>query len=256
MPELPDLQVFSHNLQKLVLGKKVQKVLVHSKKIKVPAATFNDTLEGQQLKKVYRSGKELYFEFSKGDILALHMMLRGKLHFSETEHKEKGTVLEMQFEDGSVLAMTDFMGAATPTLNPEATDVPDALEVTLPYFKKQLEGARTSIKNILLDQKIIRGIGNAYADEILWDARISPFSIAGKIPADLVKALLHSTKELLTQAEKTILKTHPGIIAGEVRDFFKVHNAKQTHTPTGAAILIQTNAGRKTYYTDEQELFK
>ncbi|HEY0273731.1 MAG TPA: DNA-formamidopyrimidine glycosylase family protein, partial [Chitinophaga sp.] len=118
MPELPDLQVFSHNLQPLVVGKKVDKVVVQSKKINVPASTFQDTLAGQTLKKVYRSGKELYFEFSSGDILALHLMLRGRLHYAEGEQKEKGTVLALHFHDGSSLVMTDFMGAATPTLNP------------------------------------------------------------------------------------------------------------------------------------------
>ncbi|PUZ23790.1 formamidopyrimidine-DNA glycosylase [Chitinophaga costaii] len=256
MPELPDLQVFSHNLQRLVVGKEVKQVLVQSKKIKVPVSAFNDTLAGQTIKKVYRSGKELYFQFSQGDMLALHLMLRGRLHYAAGNQKQKGTVLALNFQDGSSLVMTDFMGAALPSLNPEASTVPDALELTLPYLKTVLEGARTSIKNILLDQQLIRGIGNAYADEILWDAGISPFSVAGKIPAEQVKILAHSIKTVLSQSEKTILKTHPGIIAGEVRDFFRIHSAKQTASPAGSPIEIQVKGGRKTYYTAEQILYK
>lgn len=256
MPELPDLQAFSHNLQKLLAGKQVEKVRVQSKKAHSAEKAMQDTLHGQKVSKVYRSGKELRIAFSKGDVLGLHLMLRGRLHFSKETLHEKGTVLELHFKDGSSLAMTDFMGAALPTLNPEEPDVPDALELTLAYLKSKLEGARSSIKNILLDQHVIRGIGNAYADEILWDAGISPFSLGGKIPADKIKDLLHSIKTVLTQSEKTILKTHPDIIAGEVRDFFKIHNAKQTTSPGGSGIVIQTNGGRKTYYTAEQVLYK
>ncbi len=67
---------------------------------------------------------------------------------------------------------------ATPTLNPAPSAAPDALseEVNFEFLKTLLSTKKGSIKNILLDQKLIRGIGNAYADEILWDARISPFS--------------------------------------------------------------------------------
>lgn len=256
MPELPDLQVFSQNLQKLLVGKQVAKVEVQSKKAHAQAKAMNDTLDGQKITKVYRSGKELHLAFSKGDVLGLHLMLRGRLHFAEKAQQEKGTVLELHFKDGSSLAMTDFMGAALPTLNPTASDVPDALEITNAYLTTKLEGSRSSIKNILLDQQVIRGIGNAYADEILWDASISPFSIGGKLPADKIKDLHHSIKTVLTQSEKIILKTHPDIIAGEVRDFFKIHNAKQTASPSGSPIEIQINGGRKTYYTAEQVLYK
>ena len=114
---------------------------------------------------------------------------------------------------------------------------------------------RAIVKNVLLDQKVIRGIGNAYADEILWDAGISPFSISNKIPTASIKALVKSIKHVLEHAEKQIKKTNPDIISGEVRDFLLIHNAKKDKSPSGAAILQKTAGGRKTYYTDEQELF-
>jgi formamidopyrimidine-DNA glycosylase len=82
-----------------------------------------------------------------------------------------------------------------------------------------------------MDQHVIRGIGNAYADEILWDAGISPFSISNKIPGKKIDALVKSIKSVLKEAEKEIVKRDPGIISGEVRDFLKIHNAKKTHSP-------------------------
>ena len=109
---------------------------------------------------------------------------------------------------------------------------------------------------MLLDQKIIKGIGNAYADEILWDAGISPFSVSNKIPADKLKALAASIKTILNNAEKQIKKSHPDIIKGEVRDFLLIHNSKKKTSPGGAQILQKEIGGRKTYYTNEQELYK
>lgn len=76
----------------------------------------------------------------------------------------------------------------------------------------------------MLDQQLIRGIGNAYADEILWDAGISPFSVSGKIPPGKISALAKSIRKVLKAAEKRIIKKHHGIIAGEVRDFLLIHN--------------------------------
>jgi formamidopyrimidine-DNA glycosylase len=108
----------------------------------------------------------------------------------------------------------------------------------------------------LLDQNAIRGIGNAYADEILWDAGISPFSISNKIPDTKLKALAKSIKSVLQDAEKQISKSNPDIIGGEIRDFLKIHNSKKKESPTGAPIKFAMVSSRKTYYTDEQELFE
>lgn len=257
MPELPDLQVFSHNLNKKLTGKEVQNITVHvSKKLNVSAATLKKHLAGQTLKEVYREGKELHLSFANGDILGLHLMLHGNLYLFESENTNKHTVIELLFDDNTGLAMTDWQNMATPTLNPAVRPSPDALskDITFEFLKEQLKG-RAAIKNVLLDQDVIRGIGNAYADEILWDARISPFSISNKIPDEYIKALIKSIKKVLTDAEKEIRKASPDTITGEIRDFLNIHNAKKKESPTGAAIQFKKVGSRKTYYTDEQEEF-
>jgi formamidopyrimidine-DNA glycosylase len=258
MPELPDLQVFSSNLHKKLAGKTLKKVtIVNEKKLKSPASAFKKNLEKQKLKKVQRVGKELHFEFDNDAILGLHLMLRGGLHLFEGKNDKKYTIIELLFDDDTGLAMTDFQGQATPTLNPEQRDAPDALsdEVNYKFLKEQLQ-TKAGIKNVLLDQHVIRGIGNAYADEILWAAGISPFSIANKIPDNKIKALAKSIKTVLKNAEKQIRKADPGIISGEIRSFLDIHNSKKKESPTGGAIKHATVGSRKTYYTEEQELFK
>lgn len=259
MPELPDLQVFSRNLSKKLKGKVLSKITVrNAKKLKVPAKELEKTLEKQKLARVYREGKELYFGFEKGDILGLHLMLKGRLYFFEEENPHKYTIVELLFDDSTGLALTDFQGAAVPTLNPEPKEAPDALskEADAAFLKEQLSQSRSAVKSFLLDQHIIRGIGNAYADEILWEAGISPFSVCNRIPAAKVNALHKAIGKVLEEAEKQIIQADPDIISGEIRDFMKIHNANKRESPTGAAIKQKAVGGRKTYYTDEQELFK
>lgn len=256
MPELPDLEVFAHNLDKQLTGKTLKWLNVNSRKAKVSADEMQQALHGHKLKKVYRSGKELYFDFGK-HTLALHLMLHGQLHLFKTHNENKYTVLDMNFEDGEGLALTDFQGAATPTLDPPETDVPDALDKTVnaKWFMEKLSKKRSAIKTILLDQKFIRGIGNAYADEILYDAGISPFSVANKIPEEKVKDLAKSVHSVLTEAQKQIIKAKPDIISGEFRDFLLVHHTRKKETPKGEKILVK-DGSRKTYYTEAQELFE
>lgn len=258
MPELPDLQVFSINLTKLLAEKKVREVrVIKSKKLNVPQKKLKEALEGQSIKKVIRAGKELHFVFGNDNILALHLMLRGKLHYYKGTHEERFPVIELIFSDKSGLVMTDFQGQATPTLNPEKHDGIDALskEVNYKFLRDILSGSKASVKNLLLDQHIIRGIGNAYVDEILWKASISPFSISNKIPDGHVRALAKAIPYVLGKAEKEIIKHDPKIISGEIRDFLNIHNSKKKTSPGGKEIKVHESGSRKTYYTDEQQLF-
>ena len=107
-----------------------------------------------------------------------------------------------------------------------------------------------------MDQKLIRGIGNAYADEILWSAGISPLSISNKIPDAKIKSLAKSIKSVLQKAEKQIKKEDPDIINGEIRDFLIIHNADKKTSPKGGQIHSEMVNSRITYYADEQELYK
>jgi len=257
MPELPDLSAFSHNLQKKLKGKTIKNISIHTtKKLNASRGEFEQALKHQTIEKVERNGKELYFTTKDGTVFALHLMLRGQLFVDNKEHKS--AVVEILFDDDTRFVMADYQGLATIRLNPEEPDAPDALDgqVTLKYFSDKLAGTKATIKNFLLDQHNLRGIGNAYADEILWDARIAPFSICSKIPEEQVKDLYHSIRKVLTHAEKQILQSNPDIISGEVRDFMLIHNANRTESPDGAKIHQKMAGGRKTYYTDEQDLYK
>ncbi|UYQ93387.1 Fpg/Nei family DNA glycosylase [Chitinophaga horti] len=259
MPELPDLQVFGANLQKMLKGKTVSKVqLKTGAKSNTTAASLRKALEGSKVHKVYREGKELRFAFDNDHVLGMHLMLHGKLIYVDTNAEQKNTLFGLHFHDGSTLSLTDYQGIANVSLDPEAATAPDALspELTAKYLSSRFEGSRAAVKNLLLDQHVVRGIGNAYADEILWEAGISPFSVAKAIPAEMIDKLLKAIKSVLKEAMEQIRQKEPGIIAGEVRDFLKIHQHKNAESPGGYPILQKTKGGRKTYYTEEQTLFE
>lgn len=258
MPELPDLQVFSKNLLKDLKGKELNKIeVVESKKITASEKSIDEALAGKHLKDVYRLGKELYFDFGKDALVSMHLMLNGKLILQKDEDLPKYTIVAFVFKDGTQLAMTDFQKMAKIALNPEGNDTVDALsdDLTAEWLEGKLAKSRSVIKSFIIDQKMIGGIGNAYADEILWEAKISPKSISSKIPKAEVTKLAKAIKHVLTDAEKQILKSHPDIISGEIRDFMSVHHSKRKTSPTGGEIINEKIGGKSTYYTDEQELF-
>lgn len=258
MPELPDLDVFAINLNKRLAGKKLERIDVkNNSKLNVSVSKLKKAIEGSKLKKVYREGKELHFEFSNGNILGMHLMLKGRLDWFESKNEKGNTIVEMHFEDIG-LVLTDYQGIANIALNPEIKDSPDAFsdKVNYSFLKEKLSKKRTIIKTFLLDQNVIRGIGNAYADEILEESKIHPESKCDKIPDEAIKALAKDIKSVLKDAEKQILKINPGIISGEERSFLKIHNSKKKESPGGAKIHSKKVKSRITYYTDEQVLYE
>jgi formamidopyrimidine-DNA glycosylase len=258
MPELPDLQVFASNLQKQLAGKKLEKIDVIKKpNVNVSSSKLKKALTGKKVAKVFREGKELRFSFGRNAILGIHLMLRGKLYWLEEDTIAKNTLIVFYFSKNIALGVADPQSKARITLNPESPDAPDVLspKANLAFWKNKLQ-SKAGIKNVLLDQHIARGIGNAYADEILWAARISPFSIAASIPAAAVNKLVKAIKTVLTSAQKKIRQADVDIIGGEIRDFMLIHNSKKKKSPLGAPILRNEAGARKTYYTKEQKLYK
>ncbi len=254
MPELPDLEVFAFNLDKRLSGKKLKHIQVVKKtKFIASEQSLRTHLEGKKLKSVQREGKELRFIFTANAVLGIHMMLKGALHWKE-EELPRHALLVMDFGKDQ-LVLTDYQRQARVFLNPEESEVPDALSrsLTASYWKEQLQ-SRSQVKKLLMDQHVVRGIGNAYADEILWEARVSPFSVAAAIPPKVSAKLRAAIPRVLKAAVREIKKRDPERITGELRDFLKIHNAHKKKSPDGHAIKVERK-GRVTYYTDEQELY-
>lgn len=257
MPELPDVEVFARNLHTIFAGKKLVSIkIVNGKKLKNKPAEFSKRLAGKTLKRIYRSGKEMRFEFTGGTLLGLHLMLTGDIFVFDKKNEHHSTIAELHFT-GISLALTDRMGNANIKLDPVDKNGVDAIskELNFKYLKQALQ-RKTTIKKLLIDQDIIRGIGNSYSDEILWAARISPYSIANAIPDVKIKELVTVIKKILKKEIKQIYTNYKGKINVEVKEFLKIHTRNLTKSPTGAPIIIDKKGMMKTYYTKEQVLYK
>lgn len=258
MPELPDLQVISKNLNEIYSGCCLSSIyLAHNAKTNAAAEEYNQLLTGKKIKSISRFGKEIKILFENDNILGLHLMREGKLF--EKDEEVKNIILKLVFDDGKVLVMSDFMGQAKATLNPVFSNVPDPFseEFTIEYLKQRLiEKKRTVIKAFLIDQANILGIGNAYADEILWETKLSPATKCGNIPDEVVDVLYKSIRLVLERAIEKIKEIAPDIISGEIRSFMNVHNKNNKLTSTGYEILTDKVGGKITYYTKEQIFYE
>lgn len=259
MPELPDLEVFASNLEKHVKNKTLEKVeVIVGKRLNVTERELKAALEGHQIREVIREGKTIQLHFKNDQVLGLHLMLHGEIHLLEKDKEVKFPIVKFHFKNDAGFALTDFQKQATPTLNPEQSNVPDALskEMSITYFKELLAKKKIQIKQLLMDQHLIRGIGNTYADEILWQAKISPFSVAKAIPEVKVKDLYQAIEEVLRKEIMQLTKALPDSFNTEVKDFLKIHKAGLKESPTGHEIKVDKKGGRKTYYTIEQVHFE
>jgi formamidopyrimidine-DNA glycosylase len=260
MPELPDLCVFSQNLKKKILNKNIASVAVGNPyKVSSPD-TFCETLTGTSIQDIVRNGKELFFMLANDSSFSVHLMLNGKFSICSRDEAEKinSKIISLFFDVYEAFVTDDFQGLCKVTLNPKAPKVPDALAdaFTLEYFLGAAKrNAYKNVKAVLIDQNFVRGIGNAYVDEILWKADISPESTMGKIPDEKLKCLYEAISTILNEAIEMIQKIAPDIISGEERRFLKVHNPRKKVTDDGDKIIKKTVATKTTYFTDKQKLY-
>lgn len=262
MPEVPELEVFESNLKKLTINRSIQSMSIIGKNGSATGAKeFCKNLMKQSITDITRHGKELLFSFSNNSTLGVHLMLRGgfEFHPAEDDSKSANIMAEIRFSDESRLYVVDQLRLCQIKVNPVIdTSVPDVLSggLTLEVFIQLMRSRpRSKIGAVLVDQKIILGIGRAYADEILWFARVSPLSVASRIPDAQLEDIFHSMRNTLTWAVGEIRKETPDAIKGEGRPFLNVHGLSDFDTE-GNPIKTEKIDGRLAYYSDKQILYE
>ncbi len=258
MPELPDLEAYRRNLERHILHKQVVAATVH-KPGRVNAAQQEfDGLASARIVALKRNGKEMWLEFDNGRLLAVHLMLEGKIEIVAPDEEVRFQIFSLEFSDAT-LVVSDRRGWARITLDPKMPPSPDALApgFSFEYFRDKLQEAKSkSIKAFLIDQEIVRGIGNAYSDEILWEAKIAPESIASHLPEEVIRSLYETIRMVLLRSVEEILAIDPEVINGEIRDFMRVHHKEKETSPGGFPIKTKKIATKKSYFTEEQVLYR
>lgn len=198
MPELPDVEIFRRLLQRRGMHKRVARVAVSDRRIlaKGAAGRLASRLVGARLMSSRRHGKHLLAKIDKGGWLTLHFGMTGSLQFyGEKQAKPRFTRVRIDFARGGHLAYINrrMIGRVGFTADAAAFVArerlgPDALDrrFTFRVLATASRRGRRDIKTVLMDQKTVAGIGNIYADEILFQARVHPRTRADRLePARL-----------------------------------------------------------------------
>ncbi len=208
MPELPDIVVYIEALEKRIKGSVLERVRIASPFLLRTAVPPLSSVEGKKIVELRRLGKRICFGF-EGDLwLVLHLMIAGRLHWCNERGKAaKGrNVAAFEFSSGT-LTLTEagtqkrasvhvVQGeAGLENLNPGGLEVFDA---TLDEFAQAIRAKNHTLKRALTDPRILSGIGNAYSDEILHEAKLSPFTLSQKLSDEEVEKLFVAIKRTLT----------------------------------------------------------
>jgi formamidopyrimidine-DNA glycosylase len=208
MPELPEVETIKRELSPHIVGRRFIDVTIHdSKPIKKPAvAEFRRRLKGQPISGLERRGKYLIFRLSGGSTLVIHLKMTGSLLLNPNRTDRYARVI-FDLDDGSRLVFTDRRRLGAIWLVPNEGAVirkmgPEPLEssFTVESLATHLGRRQAPIKAVLLDQGFIAGIGNMYADEALFAARIHPLRKANSLSLEKIRDLHRAIIDVLKSA--------------------------------------------------------
>lgn len=254
MPELPEVETIRNDLGKVIVGKKITSVqILHKAPVKDGIKKFQIALQNKRIKKIDRIGKLIAVDLSDGNFLLIHLKMTGQLMYqydrgliagghSLLDSQEeilpgKYTWVVWKFNDGSALYFNDMrkFGYLRIVSSKEkerifATYGPEPLtkNFTLKIFLKILEKKSAPIKSLLLNQSLIAGIGNIYADEVCFAAQIFPgrktSSLSDKEKIDLFRAIISILKKAIKYKGttfKSYIRAHGR--KGNFSDFLQVY---------------------------------
>jgi formamidopyrimidine-DNA glycosylase len=203
LPELPDVAVYIESLERRILGARLLEVRLLNAFLLRTAVPPIASAEGKKVLGLRRIGKRIVLELEGDLFLVIHLMIAGRLQW---DSKRKGLAV-LEFDRGR-LTLTEagtkrraslhlVQGeAALKALDPGGIDVFDA---ALPTFAERLTKENRTVKRALTDPHLFSGIGNAYSDEILHRAKLSPFAMTSQLSEEEIQRLHEAAKETLKQ---------------------------------------------------------
>ena len=207
MPELPDISAYLSALEPLIVGRPLTNIRIASPFLLRTVHPRIEDIEGQAVRSLHRIGKRIAIEFDNGLWLVLHLMIAGRLHWRPLGAKLGGrnNLAAFDFPNGS-LVLTEagskrraslhlFVNeAAAKEIDPGGIDV---FSTTLADFRTALTAENRTLKRALTDPRILSGIGNAYSDEILHAAQLSPILLTHKLTEEQWQRLYNATRVTL-----------------------------------------------------------
>lgn len=212
MPELPDIAVYIEALEQRVLNQTLERVQLATPFLLRTAVPPITSVEGRKVVQLRRLGKRICFGFEEDLWLVLHLMISGRLHWHESQIKLSRSprnrgLAAFQFPNGT-LSLTEagskrraslHLVAGEPGLQRLDPGGLEIFELDLEGFAKVLTSANHTLKRALTDPRLFSGIGNAYSDEILFEARLSPIALTQKLSPEQITRLFDAARETLTR---------------------------------------------------------
>jgi formamidopyrimidine-DNA glycosylase len=205
MPELPDLTAYLDSLERRVVGRRLLALKIANPFLLRTAVPPISSIEGKKVVGLRRVGKRIVFAFEGDLYLVLHLMIAGRLQWPAK--KGRNTLAIFEFEDGT-LSLTEagtkrraslhlVQGeAALRAMDPGGLEV---LESDLDAFQERLKSENHTLKRALTDPRLFAGIGNAYSDEILHRAQLSPVALTRDLDEEKTRALYEATLTVLKE---------------------------------------------------------
>jgi formamidopyrimidine-DNA glycosylase len=207
MPELPDIVAYIGALESRVIGQPLKRVRLASPFLLRTAQPPLETVEGRVVRELRRVGKRIVIGVENDLWLAIHLMIAGRLHWHGTEAKLAGrkSLAAFDFPNGSLVlteAGTKHRASLHVLLGEESLVSLDAGGIDvfasdLNLFRSTLTAENHTLKRALTDPRLLSGIGNAYSDEILHAAQLSPLTLTQKLAPDEWKRLFAATRQTL-----------------------------------------------------------
>jgi formamidopyrimidine-DNA glycosylase len=265
MPELPEVETVVRDLRPLVVGRVIDAVRAGRHKLRTPwKPAWSNQVAGRRVDSIDRRGKWILARLAGGATLLLHLGMTGQLTVQdEQEPIADHTHLRFALNDGRELRFRDIrrFGSAELFVSPAEIDEhlndrlgPEPFDLDPEYWHRELKGTARSVKAVLLDQTVLAGVGNIYADEALFRAGVHPGRRANTMTRAQSEALRRAIEAILTDAiagRGSTIRDYVGGsgLKGQYQGAFAVYGRTGEPCPAcGAKIVVARIAGRSSHH--------